>query len=95
MSRYAWLICEECKICLWLGKALFEGDRLDQFKIGADPLPNPENALLNRVVWKIFADHAGHPLRVAVDPAFDAGPWREIGGDEEGDISVEEYLHHA
>jgi hypothetical protein len=29
MSRYAWLVCMDCKVMVWLGKAAIKGDRVD------------------------------------------------------------------
>ncbi|HZO73515.1 MAG TPA: hypothetical protein VFB60_15045 [Ktedonobacteraceae bacterium] len=99
MSRYADFACIDCKVGLWLGKAILRDDgRVNYFKIGAeeDP-PNSQRPELNRVLWKMLADHANHNLRVFVegepgeelleDPAF-----VEIGGDEIGDLSFEDYL---
>jgi hypothetical protein len=43
----------------------------------------------------MFADHAGHALRVVTDPSPDYASFDdfvEIGGDEDGDISIIAYL---
>ena len=47
--------------------------------------PNSHRLELNRVLWKMLADHAGHSLRVVVegDPNYPLlGDFVEIGGDE-------------
>jgi hypothetical protein len=98
MSRYANLACLECKVMVWLGKAIFaDNGRINYFKIGGpeDP-PNSKRTTLNRVIWKMLADHAGHPLRVVVegDPEYPLlGEFVEIGGSETGDIDFDSYLN--
>lgn len=98
MSRYANFACIDCKVKLWLGKAIFrEDDTIDYFKIGSeeDP-PNSQRPELNRTIWKMFADHAGHQLRVVVegDPdedLLDDDDFVEIGGHGSA-ISFDQYL---
>jgi hypothetical protein len=98
MNRYADLVCIECKVKLWLGKAIFREDgRIAYFKVGGpqDP-PNSQRPELNRSVWKMFADHAGHQLRVVVEDSPDAGllengNFVRIGGPRAA-ISFEKYL---
>lgn len=95
MSRYGYLACHDCEVILWLGKARFAGDRVVAFHAGADATPNPENTLLTRALWKFLATHAGHPIATQVEgaPDFDKiAEYREIGGDMEGDVSLEEYV---
>ena len=99
MSRYAKLVCRQCQVQLWLGKAIFrtDSDQPTCFQIG-DPNVhrlNSENPVLNKVLWKMLADHARHPLQVLVegDPDHDATDgFVEIGGDEFKDIPFEQYL---
>ena len=92
MSRYAWLTCYDCKIMVWLGKA---GIADEHVKVIQPAGKDQENDALNRVIWKMFADHAGHTLRVVTDLDTEyqsLGEYVEIGGDEYGDIDVETYL---
>jgi hypothetical protein len=99
MSRYADLVCIDCKVSLWLGKAIFREDNsINYFKIGdqEDP-PNSQRLELNRAIWKMLADHAGHNLRVIVEGEPDEDileddAFVEIGGDTINDISFDEYL---
>ncbi len=101
MSRYARFVCVSCRIELWLGKAIFKSDSEQPtcFQIGSPkngtPL-NSENTILNKVLWKMLADHARHSICVFVegDPGYDElGDYAEIGGENlDKDISFEEYL---
>jgi len=100
MSRYAYFVCADCHVKLWLGKAIFEHDpeQPSCFQIrdpnDGEPL-NSENRILNKVLWKMLADHAGHALRVLVEggPQYHtADDYAEIGGDEIKDIPFEDYL---
>jgi hypothetical protein len=99
MSRYADFACIDCKVKLWLGKAIFcEDGSINYFKIGEqeDP-PNSQRPELTRTIWKMFADHAGHNLRVIVEGEPDEDiledeAFVEIGGDTIHDISFAEHL---
>lgn len=99
MSLYADLVCVECQVALWLGKTIFDDAGSPRyFKIGneEDP-PNSSRAELNRAVWKMLAEHAGHGLRVIVEGGpdenlLDHDALVEIGGDTVRDLSFEEYL---
>ena len=102
MSRYAVLVCSDCKVQLWLGKAIFEDgpEQPSRFQIGGSTGDgeslNSENRILNKVLWKMLADHAGHSIRVLVEGKADYGThyeYVEIGGDTKRDISFEEYLN--
>jgi hypothetical protein len=100
VSIYGWFACRDCKVKVWLGKALRENDN-DQptrFQIRdthtGDPL-NSENPILNKVIWKMLADHATHSIGVFVEGYNDDDAiyeYKDIGGDEIGDITFEEYL---
>lgn len=97
MSRYAYLVCKECRHVLWLGKAVYDGTRLDFFavgQIGAEP--NAKNAELCAVVWKFLAEHASHELKVTVEGDSDFDHWLDqsvdIGGDGVDDVSFPNYL---
>ena len=101
MSLYSYLSCMDCKIVFWLGKAVFRGeDRLsavDHFHRG-DPSepPNWARETLNRVLWKMLAEHSGHTLRVLFDYELEKleeeEGYREIGGNSLGDIPLEAYI---
>jgi hypothetical protein len=97
VSRYAYLACEPCRVKLWLGKAVFGDDeRLRYFHIGSDESePNSHRLELNRALWKLLADHAGHPLRVVVegDAAYaELGEYTTVGGDTLDDVPFDDYL---
>jgi hypothetical protein len=100
MARSAFFVCMDCKVKFWLGKAVFHpNDTVDYFFGVGHEAHNWQNQEANHVLWKMLADHAGHPLRVLVEwtPEFDALVEDEevvwIGGDEIGhEISIEEYL---
>jgi hypothetical protein len=97
MSRYAHLACLDCKVSHMLGKAIaHEENKIDYFHLGAASEPlNWERPQFNQVIWKMLADHAGHQLRVITswDPEFDLlADFMMIGGPDDGDISIEDYL---
>ncbi|MBN1877042.1 MAG: hypothetical protein JXA33_22660 [Anaerolineae bacterium] len=94
MSRYAWLVCHTCKVMVWLGKAAMKGADVEYIH-PAGAAPDDEKQTLNCVIWKMFADHAGHALQMITDqsPAYASlEGYVEIGGDEDGDISFDAYL---
>jgi hypothetical protein len=100
MSRYAHFACLECKVTLFLGKVVSRSDdTVNYFHRGESQLRNSQRPELNGTLWKMLADHAGHPLRVLLEwtPEYDAFMDDEavvrLGGDEPGhDIPFEEYL---
>jgi hypothetical protein len=97
VSRYAKLVCEECRVQLWLGKAVFaEGGEVRTFHAGAESKPPMwQREPYNQVVWKLFALHARHTLRVVIegDAAYDAAAeFAEIGGEGASGISFERFL---
>lgn len=97
-NHYADFVCIDCKVHLWLGKTIFRKDgSIAYFKIGGpEDLPNSQRPELNRSVWKMLADHAGHQLRVVVEDSPDAGllddgNFIRIGGPGAA-ISFEKYV---
>lgn len=96
MSRYAHLVCMDCKISYFIGKAIYrEDEHLNYFHIGpASEPPNWQRTELNRVIWKMLADHAGHRLKVLLsgDPELEQFEFINIDGTAINDISVEDYL---
>ncbi len=94
MSRYAWLACTDCKTMVWLGKAVINQQHIEYIHPGGTA-SEAEKHTLNRVIWKMFADHAGHTLRVITDQDAEYnffGEYSEIGGDEYGDVDFDTYL---
>jgi hypothetical protein len=100
MGRAAHFVCLECKVTLHLGKAIRRSDdTVNYFHRGESQLPNSQRPELNRTLWKMLADHAGHSLRVLLEwtPEYNAFMEDEavvwLGGDEPGhDIPFEDYL---
>ena len=97
MSHYAWFACTDCRHMVWLGREVFKSDgRVELFHIGeADDPPNSQRPELNRTLWKMLADHVGHPLRVVTDDHAEyqhLEGYIEIGGDGVHDIAFETYL---
>lgn len=95
MSIYGYLSCHDCRQTLWLGKALHRDYRPSAFHIGGpDEPPHWARPQLNQVVWKFLADHAGHRIDVRLEHEMTDEMWghQAIGGDSDGDISVEVYL---
>ena len=100
MSVYAYFCCTDCKVCLWLGKAINWGDDgtgPKTFSIGNPPdNVNWKSETLNRVLWKLLAEHCGHSIRVVLEHDFtlllETDNYQEIGGDSDADIRFEDYL---
>src|SRR5690606_783002 len=96
MSRYGYLTCHDCEVILWLGKAVFSDGRAVAFRIGLDEAPaSSEDELPARARRKFVAEHAGHSMATLIEgePDFDKiGEYREIGGDMEGDLPLDEYV---
>jgi hypothetical protein len=99
MSRYAYLICKDAKEMIFVGKAVFDSDgrTVNRYHQGsAEEPPNSQRETLNRVLWRFLARNAGKQLEILMDEDLDylaeLGEYREIGGDSEKDIPVEEYL---
>jgi hypothetical protein len=97
MSRYAYFACRQCAVKLWLGKAVTDQDeRVVYFHIGDVGGPrNSEQPEVDRSLWKLLADHAGHSLCVIVegDPEYGAlGDYATIGGDGVDDIPFNRFL---
>ncbi len=97
VARSAYFACTDCKVRVWIGKAV-PSDIVLYFNAFGKDLRNWQAPELNRVIWKMFADHAGHHLRVLLEwtPEYEAFIEEDnvlIGGDEPGqDISFEDYL---
>lgn len=96
---YGYFTCLDCKVYLFLGKSVIRDDKPSYFHIGSALEPrNAARPELNRVLWKMLADHAEHNLRVAIqgDETFERiredETFVRIGGDTDIDISFEEYL---
>lgn len=95
---YGRLACMDCKVALWPGKAVKRGGKVSFFHVGsAEQPPNAARPELNRVLWKMLADHAEHNLRVALqghedDEYIIQEGFVGIGGDTPHDISFEDYL---
>jgi hypothetical protein len=96
MSRYAWLVCPERGLSLWLGKVCTDDSGRRQYHIGdADALPNANRDLLNRVLWMLLAESEGSMLKVVTDrdPEYEQlDCYVEIGGDRICDLSFEAFL---
>lgn len=97
MSRYAYLVCDNTKTRLWLGKAVFHLDgSINHFAAG--PAEGPRNSLQDertRALWKFIADSAGHSLKVVLEGGEEYPSmlsYREIGGSTDEDIPFGRYL---
>jgi hypothetical protein len=96
MSRYAWLVCPERSLSLWLGKVCTDDSGRREYHIGdADEPPNASRILLNRVLWKLLAECEGSPLKVVTDrdPEYEQlDRYVAIGGDRICDLNFEAFL---
>lgn len=100
VSIHSYFCCTDCKVSLWLGKAVFTGidrTKVVRYHVGsaASP-PNHEDKQLTMAIWKMLADHQGHGIHTYFDYEFDVLPdrsdYREIGGDCENCIPFDAYL---
>ncbi len=94
MKPHASFICVDCKEMLHLGKATLDGNQKvrSYHRESVGNLPNCEQSMLNRVLWKMLEDHAGHALRVIVDCEGQHDSlceYREIGCDDYHDLGFE------
>ena len=97
MSRYAWLVCEDTKEFIWLGKICQEpmtGQTF--FHIGEPEQPrNSENPKLTKAILKFLASNMGRTIRVWPEELFDAkieDGFVGIGSDDENSIAIESYI---
>lgn len=86
-------------MALWLGKIVRQPDgTTNYFKAGpAEAPPNSAQPGRTRALWKLLADHAGHPLRVISEgePGYnEIGEYVNIGDNEPNDVSFERYLEN-
>ncbi|BCY15511.1 hypothetical protein [Actinoplanes sp. L3-i22] len=101
MSEYGYLLCVDCRVYIWLGKAIQDDTRIIYFAVGSKE-PNWRQPELAKSVWKFLADHVGHPLEsvrefsqrydqmVADDPP--EGEYSEVGDTSHTGPTFEEYL---
>jgi len=100
MSQYAFLVCDSCRVRMFLGKAVHHADvpdseRIDYFWRGDARPTNALDPVLSRTLWKILADHGPHGLLVVVEGTEGyaaAADYTTIGGDEITDVPFEQYL---
>lgn len=107
MSHYAVLVCPSCRVSLFLGKAVYAAAPaapprpgapapISHFHLGSDGAPpNSAQPELTRALWRMLAQHAGHPLAVLVegDPRYEqAAEYAEIGGDTLRDLPMDRFL---
>jgi hypothetical protein len=97
MSRYAWLVCQDTKEMLWLGKIVTDTDNGEQFfHAGPDDLlPNSANQPLMKAVMKFLAKHIGKPIRVIPEEDINEltdESFTEIGDDPALGILLSDYI---
>jgi hypothetical protein len=97
MSVYGYFCCTDCKVFLWLGKAInWQDDDVGPKSFAIGEGINWKSEELNRVLWKMLAEHTGHAIRIVLEHEFEkllnTADYREIGGDSDMDIRFEDYL---
>lgn len=97
MSRYAWLVCQETKEMLWLGKIVIDEETgVEFFQIGTENIPrNSENQLLQKSILKFLSHHISKEIRVVPEEDMDEftdESFTEIGDDAALDILMSEYV---
>ncbi|MEV0732731.1 hypothetical protein [Polymorphospora sp. NPDC050346] len=94
MSEAAWLVCWECRVTLCLGKAVKEehSDRITAYVTPAGV--GSVDPVRTRALWRMMADHVGHPLEVVREFSRrfdDVGELDENGDDVYADIDAREF----
>jgi hypothetical protein len=94
MDTHASFICVDCREMLRLGRAVMDGDKkvCSFHRVSVVNLPNHEQTMLNRILWKMLADHAGHTLRVVIECDGETRTlcdYREVGCDDFQDLGFE------
>lgn len=97
MSRYAWLVCEDSRQVIWLGKICADPSSTQSyFKIGdADGPANSSNMPLMKAIMKFLATNIGKTIRVWPEEMFDTNideQFTEIGGDDDKSIPMDRYI---
>ncbi|WP_280267946.1 hypothetical protein [Nocardia wallacei] len=97
MAEYAFLVCNADKTMLALGKAVkAPNGEISYFARGtAQAAANSQNPLLTKALWKFLAEHGHQHLTIVTDYDDDfetIAAYREIGGDEIDDISLDDYV---
>ena|SRR5579872_4821126 len=91
MGIAAWLVCEEAKEMILLGKIVRPSAGERYFHRGPhDAVPNSEKKPLVKGIMKFLAMNMGKTIRVVPDQPFDDFDvsMDEIQGDEEGWVSI-------
>lgn len=82
MSIYSFLVCTDCRVSLWLGKAVFSSlakEKVASLHVGpADNPPNHLNPPLSKALWTMLADHHGHRLQTMFDYEMERLPDRDL-----------------
>ena len=97
MSRYAWMVCEETKQVIWLGKMCSNpADGTAYFHIGGpEEVRNSNNSLLMRAVMKFLAANTGKALQIWTEEMYDTkidDHFVEIGGEGGNSIELADYV---
>lgn len=94
MSIYAYFNCHDCRQRFCLGKALHENHVPFAFHMGNDPTPQWKREDINKVIWKLLANHTSHNIDVLLESQMteEFNNYQVIGGDEDTDISIKDYL---
>ena len=98
MSRYADLVCRDCKIDVFLGKIVEPEQEQRYFYIGAGSNPPPSETPSHcKVVLKFLADHMSHDIAVLPEEELDpitTDEWRHIADEPTGRcfINEDEYI---
>ncbi len=97
MSRYAWLVCEEEKEMIFLGKIVKDSET-DSTYFHRGPggtIKNSENQLFTKAIFKFFGTHIGKVIRVVPEEELERytdASFVEIDGDP--GPSLETYIEH-
>jgi|GEM_PF-2490967 len=100
MSVNGSLVCLDCKVVFDLGKAIFREGEPDKvhFYIGGWAPLDEKRTILDRVLWKMMADHTRHNLRVVMEDELESllsqGGYLSIGDNFTPSIFYREYLEN-
>ncbi len=102
MSEYGYLACVDCRVSMWLGKAVTQPDTTIDYYLIGDQARNWQRPDVSRALWKILADHTAHQITVIASMGEQYQDWTAgqdtnglfttIGGDGISDVPFDTYL---
>jgi hypothetical protein len=97
VSDSAKLVCFDCRVALRLGNFWNVPDEGPRYLFNGEGRPCSSSADLNRAVWRMFADHVYHELRLVAEQSAELGrldydTFTIVGGVKDSDPTVAGYV---